>query len=583
MVIRKSGWLIFLILSAIVFLLFYVFAGFALRKGFVYGLEKIVGAEVNIQSVSLGLAPISLDIHGLQVTDRDNPELNSLSFDHARAALELWPALLGYYVVNDLKVAGLASGRERAVTGKVYRSTESGIAQSQGPKDLVSLLNVDLPSVDELLARANLQTVEKGRELQQVVESQERQLNEVGSALPDKQKVLDLQAKVNELTGGKIKSPADLAEKTKQLDAIKAELKQEQTQLRTAQEQLQQTRESLKSAVNAVKDAKKSDWQKLQALANIGDGGLASLSQLLLGDMWAQRLAQIESFYHLAKPYIPEASDDDQNDVAVTPINNRILPLINQPYPNLWIKSASVSWLVASGEASIKLKDVTTQHHITARPTQFDIDARQLPQLASLQIHGDYKILAQLAGNVTWKIEGWQLDDFTLGQEKTFLLVDKGLLGSVGSFNILDNRIDQQAQFNLRQAELSGSGNKYVEQLAELLNKQAEIPLRITASGTIGHPEVKVRSPLDAIVGDAIMGDIKKRAAVLRDSLRGQLQQVSEQQLAVQEPIAERIGYQQQDIDQLDNIISESLKTELKSIENDAKDKVKDKLRNLGK
>ena len=85
--IRKSGWLIFLVLTAALLALVYLFAGFAIRLGMVYSLEAAVGAEVNIDDVSVKLAPLAVEIRGVQITDKNKPTHNSISFTEARAAL----------------------------------------------------------------------------------------------------------------------------------------------------------------------------------------------------------------------------------------------------------------------------------------------------------------------------------------------------------------------------------------------------------------------------------------------------------------------------------------------------------------
>ena len=58
--IRKSGWLVFIVFFAALLALVYLVAGPAIRLGMVYSLEKAVGAEVNISKVSLELAPLAL-------------------------------------------------------------------------------------------------------------------------------------------------------------------------------------------------------------------------------------------------------------------------------------------------------------------------------------------------------------------------------------------------------------------------------------------------------------------------------------------------------------------------------------------
>ena len=49
-----------------------------------YGSEA-VGAQVNVEEISLGFSPLSLTITGVQVADKDAPMENLVSFDTAVA------------------------------------------------------------------------------------------------------------------------------------------------------------------------------------------------------------------------------------------------------------------------------------------------------------------------------------------------------------------------------------------------------------------------------------------------------------------------------------------------------------------
>ena len=206
--IRKSGWLVFLALLALILTLFYVFVGTAIRIGMVYSLEKIAGAEVDIADVSLGLAPLSITVEDLQITNKDKPTHNTLSFKQANASFEVWPALLGYYVVNDLSVDGLAYGTERRSPGKVFR----GKYAEPGEKvDLAKMLQLDLPDADELMARANLQTEAKGMALKEQASTQKQQLDTLKSQLPTRESLEKIRADIKTLTESKIEGAADLA------------------------------------------------------------------------------------------------------------------------------------------------------------------------------------------------------------------------------------------------------------------------------------------------------------------------------------------------------------------------------------
>lgn len=575
--IRKSGWLVFLALLAAILALVYLFAGFAIRVGMVYTLEKAVGAEVNIANVSLSLAPLALRIDDVQITNKDKPTHNTLSFARANAAFDVWPALMGYYVIDDLSIDGLAYGLERSSPGKVYRGKHA----EEGDKvDLAEVLQLDLPDADELMARANLQTEAKGEALKEQASTQKTQLETLKSQLPSKEDLANIQADIKALTDSKIENAADLATKTEQLKKLQDQLKAERDKVRAVQQQLTQSRDQLQSAVTALRDASKGDWQQLQQLANISDGGLAPISQILLGDVWGERIGQLESLYNLVKPYIPESSTAAADTALEPSLPNRILPLPSQPYPDFWIKNARVNWLIGGGEATISLQDVTAQHHIIDAATRFNMDVENLPKLAAFKLNGDFAILEEMVTNLAWQMDGFALDSMELGRGDNALNMAAGLLGSSGSLKLVDEQITQQAQVVLQQPNFSSAGNRYIQQLAGLLSKQAQIPLSLSATGLISDPEVSIRSSLDRLIGDALLGEAKEKIAALQTKLRSQLDAKLQEQLGGQSDWLAMLDQQEGEANELQGSIDEMLKAKLASVKDGAKDKLKEGLLN---
>jgi len=576
--IRKSGWLVFLVLLAAILALVYLFAGFAIRLGMVYTLEKAAGAEVNISRVSLSLAPLALNIRDLQITDKDKPTHNTLSFAQAQAALEVWPALLGYYVVNDLSIDGLAYGAERRSPGKVYRGELA--TEPSEPLDIAEVLNVDLPDAKELMARVNLQSQDKGRVLQQLLPNQQQQLEKLKTQLPTREKLEAIQAQIKALTDSKIADAADLAKKTQELRQLQEQLKSERDTLKQIQQQLTQMRDQLQQSVKDVRDAGAADWKKLQELANIRDGGLAPLSQILLGDYWGEKIGQLESFYRLVKPYIPESIGQDAAAGAPPEpmLPNRILPLPRQPYPDFWVKNARVNWLIGGGEATVSLQDITAQHAIINAATRFSLDVQNLPQLAAFNLKGDFAILQEMITNLSWQMEGFKLNELSLGGGDNLLKIAAGILASSGSLKLVDNQVTQQAQILLQQADITALGNKYLQQLAELLDKQDKIPLNLSATGLLSDPEVSVRSTLDKIIGDALLGEAKQKLAALEQQLRGQLDAELKKYLGGEENLLASMDAQNTELNSLEQTIDEMLKAKLSDVKSGAKDRLKDVL-----
>ena len=145
---------------------------------------------------------------------------------------------------------------------------------------------------------------------------------------------------------------------------------------------------------------------EIQQLANIQDGGLAPIFQILLGDVWAQEIKKLEALYQLAKPYLQQEGES----APAKPLD------LNQPYPDFWVKQAKLQLLLAGTEATINMQDITTQHQlINNAATRFALNVSGVPKLNTLQLNGDFAILEQMLTNISWKLDGMALENLTLG------------------------------------------------------------------------------------------------------------------------------------------------------------------------
>jgi len=578
--IRKSGWLIFLVLVTLLVALVYLFAGSALRYGMIYSMEKVVGAEVNIDKVSLKLFPLSVEVNRLQVTDRQQPTHNLVSFKRAEGGLEVWPALLGYYVVDELIVDGFAINQERDSEGEVYTLfDEDGNLKF----DLEAMLQVDLPSSNDLIARANLQTKTKGEELKQLAKQQKQSLEEAIDALPNRQRLNELQADIEALVEGDIKNAADLATKAEQFRRLKAEVELERDKLRTVQTQLKESRETLSNSVVALREASRSDWDTLQGLVNINNGGLAPISEILLGDIWGQRIAQLENLYTMAAPYLPEdmltgliSGEETTEEEVILP--NRILPLPNQPYPDFWVKNTSINWLIGGGEANLNVQDITSQHAIIDAVTSFALDVTGLPELSAFNLDGDFAILDEVITNMNWDLKGLALEKIDIGSGESAFQLASALLASTGSLELINNQINQQTDVFLENAVFGETANQVLSQLLELLNQQTRIPFSLGATGDVRQPDIRVRSELDSLIGDALLGGAKEKIAEFQNDLRTDLDVKLQEELGVSSEWLTLLDQQDGEAASIEDQIQEMLNAELGSLKNEVQDRIKDSI-----
>lgn len=577
--IRKSGWLVFLVLVAVVLAIVYLLAGVGIRYGMIYSLQKAVGAEVNIEEVSLGLFPLSIEVEGLQITDKTQPTHNLVRFDSARGDLEVWPALLGYYVVDELSVDGLATNQERDSEGEVYaRWYEEGGEEI----DLEAMLQLDLPSSDDLIARANLQTEAKGLALKEQASQQKQELQELVSQLPNQEKLDKIQTDIKAIVDSDIANAADLAAKAEQLKQLKEDLEAERDNLRAVQDQLGISRESLTTSLAELRAASESDWQQLQDLANISDGGLAPISEILLGDIWGERISQLEGVYNLIGPYLPEGlgaiSGGEGSDTEDVIMPNRILPIPSQPYPDFWIKNARINWLIGGGEANLDMQDITSQHSIIESVTQFNLDVTGLPQLSAFNLDGDFSIFDEMVTNMSWNMDGLSLSEFDIGSGENAFELASALLASNGSLKLINSEISQQADVLLQEAVFGESANKVISQLLELLNNQTEIPFSLGANGNITNPDISVRSNLDSLIGDALFGGAKEKIAELQSDLRADLETKLQQQLGGESEWLAMLDQQDGKAASIEEQIKGMMDSKLGSVKDEVKERITDSI-----
>lgn len=518
---KKLLWLIPVSLITLV-VVAYLLANSIIKTVLTSELEQVTGAEVNIDSVSLRLMPVSVNLSGVQLTDPAKPEFNSISFSNAYARVDPWPALKGYYVVEELEVSELVYGSKRTKPGKVYRVPPA----NDNALDLASLLQVEIPTADAILARANLQTLQQGAALKQLAEQQKQKFTELRQQLPTAEQLAEFQANVKALTESRISDASELAAKTQQFNALQQQLRAERDKLRDLQQSLLQSRDSLSNAVTALRSAADQDWQQLQQLANIQQGGLAPIFQILLGDVWAREIQKLEALYQLAKPYLQQ----DGEPAPAKPLDP------NQPYPDFWVKQARVHLLLAGTESTIQMQDITTQHQLINNvATRFSLDVAGLPKLNTFKLNGDFAILEQMITNLSWQLDGMALENLTLGREQTALTLLAGLFSANGSLQLTDDQLKQQAKVLLKNANFDKTGNRYLDQLVGLLNQQGQIPLDVLAEGLISNPQVTIRSSLDRMLGDALLGEARQKIAQLQTQLRSELDSRLQQQLAGQQ------------------------------------------------
>src|SRR5690606_31568437 len=121
----------------------------------------------------------------------------------------------------------------------------------------------------------------------------------------------------------------------------------------------------------------------------------------------------------------------------------------------------------------------------------------------------------------------------------------------------INNALTQEAEMVLQNPGFTASGNRHMEQLADLLSGQTQIPLRLKAEGLLSDPDISVRSSLDKIIGDALLGEARQKLATLETRLRSQLDNTLKAELGDQSNWLAALNQQDGELDAVQENIEE--------------------------
>jgi hypothetical protein len=123
-IIRKSGVILLVIIVGLVVGFEMLFLNDITHSALVGGLEASVGAEVNVDTVSLSLTGGRFELDGLQITDPKKPTHNMFNVNKLTTDVNIADLLTGRVVIEELVIGEMSSGAKREKPGEVYQEPE---------------------------------------------------------------------------------------------------------------------------------------------------------------------------------------------------------------------------------------------------------------------------------------------------------------------------------------------------------------------------------------------------------------------------------------------------------------------------
>jgi uncharacterized protein (TIGR03545 family) len=395
--IRTGAVVPILIIVVLIYAYFALFFDMHLRHGLEYAGTHANGAEVDIASVHTSFWNASLEIKKIEVTDAEAPEKNKLQIGEVRWQM-LWDALLrGKVAINDASILDIEIGAPRKNPGRVLppdppseskvekiRKQALGEAEKEFSGnvfgDIAALLNGADPNAQLQNLQTNLKSDARIKELQADLDVKQKEWQERIAKLPQSK---DLQALGDKLKGIKtsgFQNPGELAQSLQQLNGVLQDANSKYSEIKNTSDALNSDVATYQNAFKDLEKLVQQDIKDLEGRLKIPKLDVESISRLLFGPMFLQKVKKAEFYMTKAREYIPPpktAEQKAQEEQAKLKPHERAKGRnykFGRPmsYPLFWLKHAAISSHASDADYSGDLKgeiiDLTDDQPALGRP-----------------------------------------------------------------------------------------------------------------------------------------------------------------------------------------------------------------------
>ena len=591
--IRPAGAIVFLVLITIIALFWWLLADWILKTSIESGGTKIVGARVELSSADLTFSPLGFHLENLQITNPKQPMQNMAQFGQITGSLELRPLLMGQMIIEEMSATGVQFNTERKTSGALPKPKTKPKSQQQDAEKSkfdLSATKDKLPSVDEILAKEPISTLEKAKAFQERIKTERTDFSKNLASLPDEAKLKQHEKRIQELTNSKIKSAEELKQRKQDLNKLKDEIRADRDALRNVRDQLKNAKGELNQQYDALKQAPAEDWNRLASRYGLNATGASNITGMLFGDNAQTWLNRILAWSDQAQRLLPSGGEDSPQPVKPQRGTGRFINFATtNPLPNFLIRKAKLELIIPAGNIELEIKDATPQPDILGRPMRLHAAADQLQNADSIKIDGviDHVKPDTSKDSITWSLTGYKMTDVSISKSGSLpLTLTSTLANFKGDIEIKGQALAANVDANFKNANWSSTATEgWTGRVAKTLTSIHQFNLDGNLQGTLSSPNISLSSDLDDQLKQAVAGQLKSAQNELETKFKARL---NDEVASMAGPYKDQLAFltdKESTMDQRINNLDEMLKAELKSAvdtkKQETEDKLKDKLKGL--
>lgn len=538
--IRWSGLAGFIIVSALI-VCFWLFAAGPLTKLAIESFgSRALGAKVDVADVSFGLNPMTITVSGVQLTDKDKPMENIVSFETAVANIEPFPLLLGKAIIPQLSLEGVATGTPRSESGAIKKTNKKQTEKSSSAHSKPAANDTSaepksqtLPSADEILERESLLTEQAGDAFEKAYESHSQNIEQSLANLPTEDSIKQYEVQLNKLLTGKFKNLEDFKQRKRELDALRNQFKQDKQAIADAQQAIAQGKSDMKEKFNALKAAPKQDLNNIKSKYTLDGAGASNLTALLFGEDAGGYAQTTLEYYEKVRPLlVDEATQATKAELKAKRLEGRFVQFeTDRPQPDFWVKTLTFTMSLPQvgqpaqslGDVAVNVLDITHQQDVINRPTLVKGKGVNLRNIESLTINGvlDHRT-SPGKDSFTLEVQNWQLNKVKLGLAG--LRMDNSVTDVSAKGVLIDGQLSASGQARFNQATFSSKDRTMLaKEMVAALKTIDTFVVNGRAKGPLTDPSMSINSDLDKQLNSAFDQRIAQKQQELENKIKAKL------------------------------------------------------------
>ncbi|RUO29130.1 TIGR03545 family protein [Aliidiomarina sanyensis] len=523
-VIRWPGLILFFVVVIGLAVLIRVFAGPLLKGGLEYGLTRANGAEVNIARAQVHWNPFGIELSEIQVTDPDQPELNRFQASRAQAQIRFWDAVIGRIHITELNVRDVAMGVERARPGRVRADYQSE-REPMDWRQMLADLEIDIPSVDQVLARSDIRTPALVERIEADFTAQRTQVEQAREQLPPRERIEAYRTRMQEITEARPRTPQELLELRQRLEALKTDVRADRELVRQFVDVSEEAVRVLRTDLEALREAPAQDLARIRQLLSFDQESISELSGILFGP----RVEQWSRYAFMAFDVIgPMLARAEEQETRPSRWVGRFIDFDREQRPTFLIEQAGISIHFLDTTVTSDWQNITWQHdRIGGNPTTFILNSTASDWWSELYFDGEFRLseLRGFSGRQDWRVRGVNLpEQGLLDQQGVSARLLSAAMNSEGRVGIQEGRIDGRGLIRMSEVDMRLDGEaRWAQILSDVISQVNAFDMNVSLDGPFSQPGIRLRSDLDNQLQQLLTTALRQEADTHLASIRSDL------------------------------------------------------------